>query len=140
MSSSFRSLISDLGFWKPRRVVQIICCVLYAQSCLTFCDPMNCSLWALLSIKLSRQKYYSGLPFPPPGNLPDPGIEPTSPAFPGLQVDSLSTESLGRTHSYKPKYLISLAYLRQVLWLHWMVSWWFSKTEHRKSVCSNCAH
>ena len=32
----------------------------------------------------SRQKYWSGLPFPPPGNLPDPGMEPRSPASPGL--------------------------------------------------------
>ena len=34
----------------------------------------------------SRQEYWSGLPFPPPGGLPDPGIEPTSPA---PQADSL---------------------------------------------------
>ena len=35
----------------------------------------------------SRQEYWSGLPRPPPGNLPDPGIEPTSSTFPELQVD-----------------------------------------------------
>ena len=38
-----------------------------------------------LSTEFSRQKYWSGLPFPPPGDLPDPGTEPASPA---LQVDS----------------------------------------------------
>ena len=37
----------------------------------------------------SRQEYWSGLPFPSPGDLPDPGIKPRSPA---LQVDSLLTE------------------------------------------------
>ena len=37
----------------------------------------------------SRQEYWSGLPFPPPGDLPDPGTEPVSPA---LQADSLPTE------------------------------------------------
>ena len=37
----------------------------------------------------SRQEYWSGLPFPPSGDLPDPGIEPVSPAVPALQADSL---------------------------------------------------
>jgi len=37
----------------------------------------------------SRQEYWSGWPFPPPGDLPDPGINPASPAAPALQVDSL---------------------------------------------------
>jgi len=37
----------------------------------------------------SRQEYWSGLPCPPPGNLPNPGIEPVSPLSPALQVDSL---------------------------------------------------
>ena len=38
---------------------------------------------APLSMGLSRQEYWSGLPFSPPGDLPDPGIEPTSPALAG---------------------------------------------------------
>ena len=37
----------------------------------------------------SQQEYWSGFPFPPPGDLPDPGIEPTSPMSPALQADSL---------------------------------------------------
>ena len=44
----------------------------------------------------SRQEYWSELPFPPPGNLPDPGIDPQSAVFPTLQVDSLSSEPLGK--------------------------------------------
>ena len=40
-----------------------------------------------------RQKYWSGLPFPPPGNLPDPGIKPKSSA---LQADSLPSEPPGK--------------------------------------------
>ena len=36
-----------------------------------------------------KQEYGSGLPFPPPGDLPDPGIEPESPVSPALQADSL---------------------------------------------------
>ena len=38
----------------------------------------------------SRQEYWSGLPFPSPGDLPDPGIEPGSPAF---QADALTSEA-----------------------------------------------
>ena len=47
----------------------------------------------------SRQEYWSGLPFPSPGDLPDPGIEPMSPA---LQADALPSEPPG-----KPKYILS---------------------------------
>ena len=61
-----------------------------AQSCLTFCDPMDCiACQAPLSMEFFRQEHWSGLPFPSPGHLPDPGIEPGSPA---LQADSLPTE------------------------------------------------
>ena len=41
-----------------------------------------------LSMGFSRQEYWSGLPCPPPGDLPHPGIFPMSPASPALQVDS----------------------------------------------------
>ena len=41
------------------------------------------------SVGFSRQEYWSGLPFPSPGDLPDPGIEPGSPA---LQADALTSE------------------------------------------------
>ena len=46
----------------------------------------------LLSMGFSTQKYWSGLPFPSPGDLPDPGIEPASPAW---QADSLPLSHLG---------------------------------------------
>ena len=42
-------------------------------------------------MEFSRQEYWSGLPFPSPGDLPDPGIKPRSPA---LQADSLPSEPL----------------------------------------------
>ena len=45
---------------------------------------------------LFRQEYWRGLPFLPPGNLPDPRIEAASPVSPALQVDSLPTESPGK--------------------------------------------
>ena len=64
---------------------------LAAQSCPTLYDPMDCNQ-APLSMKFSRQEYWSMSPCPSPGNLPNPGIKPRSPA---LQVDSLPFERLG---------------------------------------------
>ena len=54
--------------------------------CLLFVTPWTVPRQAPVSMGLSRQEYWSGLPFPPAGDLPDPGIEPRSPA---LQADSL---------------------------------------------------
>ena len=50
------------------------------------------SCQARLSMRFPRQEYWSGLPCPAPGDLPDPGIEPTSTASPALQAGSLPTE------------------------------------------------
>ena len=64
--------------------------VLAAQSCPTFCNPVDCVAHQIpLSMGFSRQKHWSGLPFPSPGDIPDPGIELRSPA---LQADSLLSE------------------------------------------------
>ena len=53
------------------------CMCTCAQLCLTLCDPMECSLQTPLFMKFSRQEYWSGLPFPSPGDLPDPGTKLT---------------------------------------------------------------
>ena len=55
------------------------------QSCPTLVTPLTVAPKVPLSMGLSRQEYWSGLPFPSPGDLPDPGIEPMSSA---LQADS----------------------------------------------------
>ena len=55
--------------------------------------PWTLACQASLSIEFSRQEYWSWLPFPFPGDLPDPGIEPR---FPALQADSLPFEPLGK--------------------------------------------
>ena len=57
----------------------------------SFVTPWTIAHQTPLSMGLSRQEYWSGSPFPSPGDLPDPGIEPGSPA---LQVDSLLSEPL----------------------------------------------
>ena len=58
--------------------------VLVAQSCPTHCDCMDCSLQEPLSMEFSRQEYWSGMPFPSPGDLSYPGIEPVSLVPPAL--------------------------------------------------------
>ena len=50
----------------------------------TPCDPWTVAGQAPLSMRFPRRKYCSGLPFPSPGDLPDPGIEPTCLASPAL--------------------------------------------------------
>ena len=54
-----------------------------------FVTPWTVALQTSLSLKFPRQAYWSGLPFPSPGDLPDPGIESMSPVSPALQADSL---------------------------------------------------
>ena len=63
------------------------------KSCPTLETPWTVACQAPPSMGFSRQEYWSGLPFPSPGDLPDPGIEPGSPA---LQADSLPTELRGK--------------------------------------------
>ena len=66
--------------------------VLVAQSCLTLWDPMDCIPTRLLCPWDSPGKeYWSGLPCPPPGHLPDPGIEPASPTSPILASGFFAT-------------------------------------------------
>ena len=95
---------------------------LVAQSCLTLATPWTAARQAPLSMGFSRQEYWSGLPFPSPGDLPDPGIKPGSPA---LQVDSLPSEPPG-----KPTVVLASHKSNPALWgfcdcfkllLHWVI-------------------
>ena len=74
------------------------------QSCPTLCDPWTVAHQAPPSMGFSRQEYWSGLPFPSPGDLPNPGIEPRSPT---LQADALI--SIPQTPC---KYLLCILRLR----------------------------
>ena len=72
-----------------------LCCICesVSVSCVCVCVCVSCSVvsdsvtlltvacQSSLSVEFSRQEYWSGLPFPSPGDLPDPGIEPRSPAL-----------------------------------------------------------
>ena len=70
----------------------LFCCCLVAKSCLTLCDPWTVAHQAPLSMGFSRQEYWSGLPLPPPGDLPNPGIESGSTAW---QTNCLPLSLLG---------------------------------------------
>jgi len=76
------------GFFIRWMMVESLSCVWL------FATPWSVALQAPLSMGLSRQEYRSGLPFPSLWDLPDPGIEPRSPA---LQEDSLLTELCRKT-------------------------------------------
>ena len=86
---------------------------MHAQSCLTLYDPMDRGVWRVtlvacqtpLSMGFPRQEYWSGLPFPTPGDLPNPGINPASSAPPTLASEFLTAAPPGklrrfRHHSY----------------------------------------
>ena len=80
------------------------CAVLFvvAQPCPTFFDPMDCRPpGSSVHGGFSRQEYWSGFPCLLPGDLPNPGIEPSSPA---LQVDSLPSEPPGSEY-WSPRIL-----------------------------------
>ena len=68
-------------------------CVKLLSRVRLFVTPWTIAHQTPLSMGFSRQEYWSGLPFPSPGDLPNPGIEPGSPA---LQADALSSEPPGK--------------------------------------------
>ena len=92
-------------WWPPPQTLFIFCLLtshpltvlsgggLVTKSCLTFVTPWTIAGKVPPSMRFSRKEYWSGLPFPSPGNLLDPGIEPGSPA---LQAGSLPAELLGK--------------------------------------------
>ena len=67
--------------WPSLEVLLICCCCLVPESHPVPSAPWTVALGAPLALALSRQQYWSGLPFSSPGDLPDPGTKPTSPAL-----------------------------------------------------------
>ena len=89
---------------------------LVPQACLTLCDPMDWGCQTPQSMGFPRQEYWSGLPFPFPEDIPDPGVKPGPPA---LQADSFPSEHPGYfaltwgkwQHSCQKRQLMSLVLL-----------------------------
>ena len=71
----------------------------------SFVTPWTAARQAHLCMEFSRQEYWSGLPFPSAGNLPDPGIEPESPA---LQADSSLSEPPGKPKGLQEYQLLDM--------------------------------
>ena len=69
------------------------------QLCPTLCNPMDCSLPGSSVHETLQAKYWSGLPCPPPGDLPDPGIEPTSLKSLALAGGFFTTKATWEAHS-----------------------------------------
>ena len=106
------------GIWSESEV---------AQSCSTLCKPMDSSLHqAPPSMGFSRQEYWSGLPFPSPENLSNPGMKPGSPA---LQVDSLPSEPPVKTLTAESKG-IDMAVKREFVF----ISLTFQKIERETTI------
>ena len=68
------------------------------QSCPALCDPMDVAHEAPLSMEFSREEYWSGLPFPSPGDLPDPGIKLVSPLSPAWADRFFTTSTTWEAH------------------------------------------
>ena len=83
---------------------------LVTKSWLTLLIPWTIARKPLLSVGFSRQEYWSGLPFPSPGDLPYSGIKPVSPT---LQVDSLPSEPPGKPSYHRISFTkwVDLAHL-----------------------------
>ena len=91
-------LLRRWGQRGPSRQINIGCCGLVAKLCLTLMIPMGYSPPGSSVHWISQTKILEWLPFPSPGDLPDPGIEPGSPA---LQADSLLTELRGKPQGWE---------------------------------------
>ena len=82
------------------------------RSCLTLATPWTAACQATLSMGFSRQKYWSGLPFPPPGDLPNPGIKPKFPALLEVSLSHCRRIPHHLSHQGSPRLLEWVAYPR----------------------------
>ena len=91
----------------------------HVHMCVPGCVRLLAAQWTVahqapLSMEISRQEYWSGLPFPPAGPLPDPGMEPVFPMSPALRNDSLATEPSLPTEQSHMEMSPTLMYLNPV--------------------------
>ena len=99
-----REKLQSLSFyWFITLYVSCVCTCMLSHVW-SFATPWTVTPQAPLSMRFSRQEYWSGLPFPSPGDLPDPGVEPASPVSPALAGRFFITEQPGKlqfTHHRK---------------------------------------
>ena len=73
--------------------ISIVCCLITKSCPSLFATPWTVPCWAPLCMGFPRVEYWSGLPFPSPGDLPNPGMEAASPALAG---EFFTTEPPGK--------------------------------------------
>ena len=82
--------------WIVSVMTHVCVCAQLLKHVQLFETPWTIACQAPLSMEFSRQEYWSGLPFPSPGDLPNPGIEPKSLVSPALVDDLFTTASPGK--------------------------------------------
>ena len=88
--------MGDLFFGEVSMEVEptgVCVCAPSLQSCLTLCNPVDCRLPGSSVLGILQARILEWLPFPSPGGLPNPGIEPRSPT---LEADTLTSEPPGK--------------------------------------------
>ena len=105
------------------------------------------TLWTVafrtpLSKGFSRQEYWSGLPCPPPGDLPDRRVKPVPLLSPVLQADSLPTEPLGKPTTKSLLLLLILNFFVLLCWVllctGFLYLWWMGAIPHCGVWASHC--
>ena len=91
-----------------------------------FATPRTEACHAPLSMEFPRQEFWSGLPFPSPGDLPDPGIEPVSPVAPALAGGFLRLVTPGKTYGHiicinSPRFQLPSPYCEILMGSHYLV-------------------
>ena len=114
-----------LTLWWPLFQFLNICACVCVLSCVQlFVTPMH-STHQEFSMEFSRQEYWSGLPFPTPGDLPDPGMEPESAVSPSLAGGFFTTSTTWEAHSFVYQYIIKPPVM--CIWVPWFTFIAFEK-------------
>ena len=113
------SPLIPFSFWQVL-TKDVCCCCLVSKYCLTLCEPMDyIAHQAPLSMGFPRQEYWSGLPFPSPGVLLDPGIKTESPGWQWILYHWATWEArlLGYTKPQRPIKQDSCIHRTYILWV-----------------------
>ena len=110
----------------------LVCVCSVTKSCLTLCNPVDCSLPG--SMGFSHQEYCSGLPCPPPGDLPDPGVETVSHGSPALAGRFFTTRLPGRPMLLSFN-LVNLNSIYVSPWSHSTAIWFPHTINYNSGIC-----
>ena len=112
-----------------------------ANLCSTLCDPMDCSCQACLSMGFPRQEYWSGLPFPSPGDLPEPGIEFMNLALAGrFFTTEPQGNSLVSPYNFENNYWLLFPVLYIHLYIHSFAQYINAVVHVLKKLLSSFSH